>query len=135
MKSVLARAANILGLTICISGAADPGLAGDIFRCVMKETRHISDDGRQITYPNDIYAGDLILADTSSGLVRMFGAEYRFEVVQQGSTSNAWVLSKIEPGFASTAVLMLAIKVYQPGIPFLFTNGMSVHTGQCQAVR
>jgi hypothetical protein len=116
--------------------SASPALsAGEIFRCVMKETRHVSESGQQVAYPRDIYVGDVILADTTTGLVRLFGLRKQFNIVQTASTGNGWILSQIEPGPGSTSVLLLVIKTYEKNVPFLFTNGMNIHSGNCEIVR
>lgn len=76
-------------LATALTWQARAASAGEVFRCVMKETRHISVDGLQATYPRDIYEGDVIVADTTTGLVRLFGMQKYFEVVQAASGGTA----------------------------------------------
>lgn len=109
-------------------------VAGDIFRCVIKETRHISDAGDQVKYPRDIYAGSVLIADTMTGLVRFSGSQYQFKISQKGSTSNSWILSRYYEGTASNSIMQLSIKVFQKGVPFIFTDLQNVHSGLCAVV-
>ena len=108
--------------------------SGQVFRCVMKETRHISADGLQATYPKDIYAGDVIIADTTTGLVRMFGNQRHYNITQRAGNGNGWILTRVEEGPASTSVVLFAIKTYEKTIPFMMTGGLLVHSGRCEVI-
>ncbi|MET3890397.1 hypothetical protein ABIE41_001473 [Bosea sp. OAE506] len=112
----------------------DASASGQVFRCVMKETRHISADGLQATYPKDIYAGDVIIADTTTGLVRMFGTQRYFNITQRAGSGNGWILTRVEEGSGSTSVTLFAIKTYEKTVPFMFTGGMLVHSGRCEVI-
>lgn len=114
---------------------APVALAGEVFRCVVVESRHLSDDGKQASYPRDIYAGETIIADTKSGLVRLFGNAFQFEIAQTGSKDNGWVLTRREHGTGSTAVNLLAIQIYRPSVPFVLADGMMTYSGNCNPIR
>lgn len=118
-----------------IAGSISPSLANDIFRCVVAESRHVSDDGKQATYPRDIFVGETIIADTRSGLVRMFGNPFQFAIAQPGSKVNSWILTRRDPGSVSTSVQLLAIQVYRPTVPFVLADGMTTYSGNCSVVR
>ncbi len=115
--------------------AMSPLMAKDLYRCVVVESRHATDDGKLETYPRDVYAGSVILVDTQSGLVRLFGNPFEFEVVQAGSTQNSWILMRRARGPASTSVHMLVVKVYRPAIPFVMTDSLMTYSGNCRVVQ
>jgi hypothetical protein len=116
-------------------GGTSATLSNEIFRCVVVESRHVSEEGKQERYPRDIYAGEIIVADTRSGLVRLFGNPYQFVIAQTGSKENGWILTRRDPGLASTSVQLLAIQIYSKGIPFMMADGMHTYSGNCTEVR
>lgn len=116
-------------------GGTSATLANEIFRCVVVESRHVSEEGKQERYPRDIYAGDTIVADTRSGLVRLFGNPYQFVTAQAGSKENSWIFTRRDPGTASTSVQLLAIQVYREGTPFMMADGMNTYSGKCSVMR
>lgn len=127
LRSVLAAV-----LACLVAGQAS---AKDVFRCVIKETRHVSDDGRLIVYPENIYAGEAVMVDTLSGIVTMWNNRHQFRIVQTGTSENGWILSREVAGPASTSMLTIAVKVFQAGTPFIMTDLGAVHSGQCAALR
>lgn len=116
-------------------GCTSPTLSNEIFRCIVVESRHVSDDGKQEKYPRDIYAGETVIADARSGLVRLFDNAHQFEIAQAGSKENGWILTRRDRGSASTSVQLLAIQVYRQGIPFMMNDGMTTYSGNCSVVR
>lgn len=121
-----------VAILTCSSGMA---AASDVFRCVIDETRYLSEDGRQITFPKEIYKGDTILADTASGLVRFVSNRYQFAVIQHATAQNGWILARVLEGPAATSVMLLAIKTFNPERPFMFTDAAMVHSGKCSIVQ
>ena len=130
-----ANARLVLGTALLALFSASAAAGKDVFRCVIKETRHVSDDGRLIVYPKDIYAGDAVMVDTLSGLVTMWSNRYQFRIVQTGTSENGWILSREMVGPAGTSVLTIAVKVFQAGTPFIMTDLGAVHSGQCAVIR
>jgi hypothetical protein len=126
----------LLALGLVVAGLVPvSAMASDIFRCVTEESRFVTDEGKQASYPRDIYAGDVLVADTASGLVRMFGGTYQFSVLQAGSSSNAWRLLRVEHGPAAVATQMLSIQVYRTQTPFIFADGSMTLSGLCSIVK
>lgn len=130
--AVVSRSVLVGMLSCLVAGHAS---AKDVFRCVIKETRHVSDDGRLIVYPKDIYAGDAVMVDTLSGLVTMWTNRYQFRIVQTGTSENSWILSREMVGPVGTSVFTIAVKVFQAGTPFIMTDLGAVHSGQCAVIR
>lgn len=114
---------------------ASAAKAADIFRCVTEESRFVTNEGKQASYPRDSYAGSILVADTASGLVRMFGGSYQFSIVQTGTSSNGWRLLRVEPGPAVVATQMLSIQAYRTQIPFIFSDGSMTLSGLCAVVK
>lgn len=133
--STAIQLAQAMICTAAMLGGTSATLANEIFRCVVVESRHVSDEGKLERYPRDIYAGDTIVADTRSGLVRLFGNPYQFVIAQTGSKENGWILTRRDPGLASTAVQLLAIQVFNKGNPFMMADGMNTYSGNCSEVR
>lgn len=130
MKTIMVAA---LALGCSLSATAE-----SLFRCEVVKVQELKTNGKigSSDYTNLIEGIDeVIIFDSESGLFRFQGetGSWNFDVLQQGSSSNAMKAVRIKQGSASAVMETFRIDTYSNS-QFMYVSQTMIRTGLCETL-
>ncbi|BBK31509.1 hypothetical protein EDC65_0312 [Stella humosa] len=125
-------------LALCLAVAGTAQAADRLFECAIAEARSVGSDGRFGDAPGGAWATNfrLIFDERTAVLRRVYpggtAATTQYRIIQKGSAVNDVVARTTSPAMISVPDDMLRIRVWEPAMPFLFVDLMTVWGGTCR---